>query len=218
MRIAVLPTKFGYSAIALGPFDGTWEIASPKPLSEDLLVQLKGQISHRLAEYCWYISPWSGIWSIAVLWAAWGGLALGLSNLWGYGFRTALLYGWIRLLFFGNGIWLLCQTLYHWRGLRRARLIRTHLLDGEWETDEGLYVPPEKAIGPARSLGEREFVQFMIGQFPHLAPWYEQLLRVEKPLVFRYWPLGVTGFLRQMLLGPEIPIPPLVFELGLLDE
>lgn len=219
MRVVVIPTKFGYSAVALPPLDGKWIIASPRTLPPDLLVQLRAQISHKLAQYCWELSPWTNIWSIALLWAAWGGLALGLSSLWNYGLRTALLYGWIRLLFFGNGVWLLSQTVSHWRGLKRARLIRNHLLDGDWELDAGLYIPKDTdEMLAGTSPTERQFIEFMITQFPHLALWYEQLLKVEKPLVFRYWPLGFTGFLRQMLIGPIIPVPPLCFEMGLLNE
>jgi len=216
MQVAIIPTKFSFVAVALGPFDGTWKVASSKPLPEDLLVQLKGQISHKLAQYCWETSPWSGIWGIALLWAAWGALALGLSNLWDYGLRTALLYGWIRILFFGNGIWLLCHTIYHWRGLKHARLIRNHLLDGEWVIG-GPRIPKTDEMFAGLHPTERQFVKFMIVEFPRLAPWYEQLLKVEKPKVFRYFPLGAAGFLRQMLLGPEIPVPSLIFEVGLLD-
>jgi hypothetical protein len=219
MRVAILPTKFGYSAVALGPFDGTWQIGSAEPMPEDLLIQLRAQISHRLARYCWELSPWTGIWMIALLWAAWGGLSLGLSSLWDYGVRTALLYGWIRLLFFGNGMWLLCQAVSHWRGLRRARLIRNHLLDGDWEMDEGLYIPSHTQVvfpTPPDTLSEKGYVKFMMETWPALSPWYEQLLRVEKPLLFRYYPLGFFGFLRQMLVGPIIPVPPLCFEMGTL--
>lgn len=217
MQLAVIPTKFGHSAVVLGPFDGTWEISSHDPLPEDLLIQLKGQISHKLAQYCWEISPWTNVWLIALLWAAWGGLALGLSSLWDYGLRTALPYGWIRLLFFGNGVWLLCHVIYHWRGLRRARLIRNHLLDGDW-IDGYLYIPKTNSEPGNPDATERRLVELAIRVYPHLAPWYEQLLKVEKPLVFRYWPLGMGGFLRQMLLGPEIPVPSLIFEMGLLED
>jgi hypothetical protein len=65
---------------------------------------------------------------------------------------------------------------------------------------------------------ERQFIEFMITQFPRLTLWYEQLLKVEKPLVFRYYPLGFIGFLRQMLVGPIIPVPPLIFEMGILED
>lgn len=223
MRVAVLPVKHGYSAVALGSFDGKWEIGSAKPMPEDLLIQLKGQISHRLAQYCWELAPWTGIWMVALMWAAWGGLSLGLSSLWDYGLRTTLLYGWIRLLFFGNGIWLLCQTVYHWRGLKRARLIRNHLLDGDWEVDEEqprIPDPHTYVVRPALpdTPSEKEYIEFMMKTWPYLLPWYEQLLRVEKPLLFRYYPLGFTGFLRQMLLGPTIPVPPLCFEMGALEN
>ena len=219
MRVAVLPTRFGYTAVGLGPFDGTWQIGSAQPMPEDLLAQLRGQITHKLAQYCWELSPWTGIWAIALAWAAWGALSLGLSSLWDYGARTALLYGWIRLLFFGNGIWLLCQTIYHWRGLKRARLVRNHLLDGDWELDDDQYIPPDwQTHNLSAPTGEREYIEWMMKQWPHLSPWYEQLLRVEKPLLFRYYPLGFTGFLRQMLLGPTIPAPPLIFEMGQLED
>ena len=219
MRVAVLPTKFGYSATALGPFDGTWQIAAAKPMPEDLLVQLKGQISHKLAQYCWALAPWTGIWAVALIWAAWGTLSLGLSSLWDYGLRTALLYGWIRLLFFGNGAWLLSQTICHWRGLRRARLIRHHLLEGDWELDEELYIPPRsRVVFSTDTLSEKEHVELLMKAWPQLVPWYEQMLRVERPLIFRYYPLGFVGFLRQMLVGPIIPVPPLCFEMGTLED
>jgi hypothetical protein len=218
MQVAVLPVKSGYVAVSVGPFDGTWKIDSPKPLPEDLLIQLRAQIAQKLAQYCWEISPWMGIWFVVFLWAAWGGLALGISSLWDYGLRTALLYGWIRILFFGNGIMLLSQCLYHWRGSKRARLIRNHLLDRDWEVDAGLYIPRDTdEVFAGLSPTERQFVEFMIVEYPHLTLWYKQLLKVEKPLIFRYIPLGAVGFLRQMLLGPEIPVPPLVFDLGTLE-
>lgn len=212
MRVAVLPVKFGYTAVALPPFDGTWKIAAPKLLPKDLLIQLRGQIAHRLAGYCWELAPWTGISLIAFLWALWGGLALGLSSLWDYGFRTAVLYGWVRVFFFGSGIMLLCRCIYHWRGLRLARLIRNHLLDGEWELDNDLRIPT--ASTQPITLSEKEFVEYMMSGWPHLAPWYEQLLKIEKPLVFRYRPLGAAGYLQRLFLGPHIPVPPLVFEVG----
>jgi hypothetical protein len=82
MRVGVVPTKAGYSAVCLPPYGNDWHITTPIMLSTDQLAQLRGQILHRLAEYCQLISQWRATLWVAIPWAAWGIAALALSALW----------------------------------------------------------------------------------------------------------------------------------------
>lgn len=99
MNLCVIPTKHNYVVVGLPPYRGAWELQSPTELPEDLLVQLRGQMLHKLAEFCHMLTSWQGQIGITLAWAIWGCAALGL-RLMRYadigGLKTIVLYGWIK--------------------------------------------------------------------------------------------------------------------------
>jgi len=215
MRIAVLPTKYGYSAVALPPYGGDWELFSPMKLPHDLMIQLRGQILYRLAQYCSDLSVWTGQLPLAILWAGWGIWALAISSLWSYGTRYWILYGWIRFLFFGGGIWLLGKTLAHMRGLLRTRRIRETIVQGQWViTVDGAIQKEEVDNTMTEVCTEREYIQYVLANFPQLKPYYDEMLRVEEPWLFSAAPMGVGGLIKYLLTGVRVPMPALIFDLG----
>lgn len=214
MRIAVIPTKFGHTAVALGPYWGEWELYSPVDLPEDLKIQLRAQILHRLAQYCHEFSPWVGqIWT-AVPWAIWGILAVVLSSLFQLGIKYIALYGWIRLLFFFDGVWILSQVLTHGLGSIRAQRIRKEATRGEWKYIQASWPAHISTIG----FSEREYLANTALQFPQAKPFIDEMLRTEPPWIFSAAPLGVVGYIKYLLMGIRVAKPILIFELGMLEK
>jgi len=50
--------------------------------------------------------------------------------------------------------------------------------------------------------------------YPKTEPYYKEMLRKEPPQVHRMFPLGLSGWIKRLFLGPKIPLPSLCFELG----
>lgn len=222
MKIGVIPTKYGYSAIALPPYDGNWELSTPVKLPYDVLVQLRGQILHKLALYCQSLSVWQ-VWKIVLPWAAWGGLAMYFrwARLLDSGIKFLLLYGWVMLFFFADGIRLLAQLLCHTRGLIDAYRIREGAATGQWvSTREGFrgdnLMPSieDTAYHVNPEASERGFIQTCQALYPVAKPYYDEMLREEPPFLFSAYPLGFFGYLHRMFVGPRYPRPGLIFELG----
>lgn len=213
MKIGVVPTKYGYSAVALPPYDGDWRVSSSVKIPHDLFIQLRGQILNRLAEYCHDLSGWTGQLPVAIPWAIMGILAIALCSLWKLGFKYIGLYMWVRFFFFFDGVWLLTKYITHWRGLRDAKQIREKIVRGQWvfvNTDM-----PKQFIDHADlTITEREYISEMMHRYPQTMPYYKEMLRVEEPWLFSAAPLGATGLIRFLLCGVRVPRPTLVFELG----
>jgi hypothetical protein len=220
MRVGIVPTKAGYSAVVLPKTvtESGWELEVPAvALSPDLLLQLKAQITQDLAEYCEEMSTWMGQFWISLLWAAWGLLALGVSSMWKFGLRTALLYGWIRVLFFGDGVWALSKYLCHLKGLRRAQWLRKHLAGGDnwWVMSRRLDFPVREHL--PRHASETDVIEYAQEWFPEVDVYYSRMQEKQAPWVFRYIPLGFLGFIKRLAIGPKIVLPRMVYELGLLQ-
>jgi len=216
MKIGIVPTKYGYSAVALPPYDGDWELSTPIELPHDVKVQLHGQILHKLAIYCQEFKPWMA-WKAVIPWAVWGGLAMYLrwSRLWKASPKFLLLYGWVMLFFFADGLRLLIQHLYHYKGLIDAYRIREGAALGKWVSTD---VEMPRRIETDSTLNEQEYIEVVRKLCPQTEPYYAEMLREEEPFLFSVHPLGFIGFLRRMFLGPKIPRPGLICDLGTLDE
>lgn len=212
MKIGIVPTKYGYSAVALPPYDGDWSLASPVELSDDMQTQLRGQILHELSKYCQMLAPWIGQVLVAIPWALWGAVILymRLSTYMEYNPSTVLLYGWIMFLFFGDGLWALGRALYQFAHLKQVTKITNWSAKGQWRPNVDLI--PERM--DAGDMSEREYIDFMATRHPQLIPYYKEIMRREPPLVFTWWPRGLLGFIRMLFIGPRIPKPTLIFELG----
>ena len=50
--------------------------------------------------------------------------------------------------------------------------------------------------------------------YPQVKPFYDEMLTIEQPLAFRMWPLGLLELVRYLFIGPRIPPPHIVIELG----
>lgn len=212
IRIGVVPTLHGYSAVVLPPYHGDWELSSPKPLAPDLLIQLRGQILSALSQFSFKMAPWTNILSVSLFWALWGGTALylRLARYSEMGWKFVILYGWIMFLFFGDGLFSLGRFINQIPNLRRAKSIRDKAADSEWvETTD----TPQR-IFPLQTETEQEYIERMVDAYPELKPYYDEMLIKEPPLVFSLWPLGLLGIVRYLFIGPRIPRPHIVIELG----
>ena len=215
MKIAVIPTQSGnYNAVALPPYGGNWELSTPVELSNDLLIQLKAQILQKLALYCYKFSGWKGQLPVLLPWALWGLTALALCSLWTLGLKYIILYMWIRLFFFFDGVWSLSRLLFHLKGIIKAKKIRGNAASSQLVVSIDDKMPRSDGIN---QLSEREYIKNIMETYPQTKPYYEEMLRTEEPWVFSIFPLGLTGLLRRMFIGPKIPLPTLIFDLGKLE-
>lgn len=217
MKVGIVPTKYGYSAVALPPYTGRWDLETPVLLTEGQLVKLRGQILHKLAIYCHSLTPWTGLLFTAFLWMVFGGIALymRLSNYMNIGgIKMIALYGWIMFLFFGDGLWAFGRTVHQIRNLWHARKIRNTLAKGEW------YANPVTWGGriDASEVSERDYIEHTKFGVPATEPYYKEMMRTEPPLAFSWIPLGLLGIVRFLLLGPRIPRPAVVVEMGRLED
>lgn len=220
MKVGIVPTKYGYSAVALGPFDdGKWELETPKHISDEHLLQLRSQIAQRIAEWCQQLSPWRYTLPVAIPWAAWGAVVLAMyyTTIYNIAPKYVLLYGWIRLFFFGDGIRVLTQTLYHLPGVLRARRVAKRLLTGNWDLPHNLTVLLPLRSPPVADETEEEYLRWLRGNYSHTAPYYDAMLEKRPPAIFDWWPLGAVGWLKRFFLGPKFRFPPMIFELGVLE-
>lgn len=215
MNIGIVPTKYGYNAVAVGKYNGRWNVYTPIHIDAELEIIFKQEILRKLAIWTHLLSQWRGQGKIALIWATWGGLALylRLSNYASMGgWKTIALYGWIMFLFFGDGVWALGRFLYQLPNLFRAWQVgRIKDIEIQYGT---LHVPN----GLAGNLSEMEYIQEMMKLAPSLKPYYDEMLRKEPPLAFSLWPLGLLGYVRYLTQGPRIPRPALVVELGKIDN
>jgi len=99
------------------------------------------------------------------------------------------------------------------KSLLRAKKIRKNLAKGEWvyKRKVGPSVLPKRAT---MTWSEREYIERLRELFPETEPYYKEMLRKEPPQVHRIWPLGLSGWIKRLFLGPKIPLPSLCFELG----
>lgn len=218
MRIGVVPSKYGYVAVCLAPFDdGKWELESPVPISSEHLLQLRSQIAQRLAEWCQQLSPWHFTLPVAIPWAAWGLVVLAMyyTSLMSIAPKYIILYGWIRLFFFGDGLQVLTTTLYHLPGVLKTQKIARRLLTGNWELSGELILPYRTEAMPGES--ETIYILRQKLNYPDAAPFYEAMLEERPPAIFDWYPLGMAGWLRNFFLGPRYRLPPMVFEMGTLE-
>jgi hypothetical protein len=155
--------------------------------------------------------PWTSKIPVMIPWGIWGtaALALRLGRYFEYGLETVVLYGWIMFFFFGDGLFALIQTLTHLPAILRSRKIQKNAAKGKWVWS---FLTSYADSLPDSS--EREFIAHAMKQEPGLSEFYEEMLRKEPPFIHRLLPLGFTGWIKRLFLGPVIPMPSLVFELG----
>jgi len=214
MRIGIVPTLYGYSAVVLPPYKGNWELLSPTNLSSELKIQLRGQILAALAAFSHNMTPWTNMLKVAIPWAIWGGAALymRLVRYMEMDLKFVILYGWIMFLFFGDGLFALGRFLYQIPNLLRARSIRKHIASGKWTTVESEM--PQRPMLLLDDMTEKEYIEMVMNLYPQTEPFYEEMLTKEPPLAFRYWPLGLRELVVYLFVGPRIPPPHVVIELG----
>jgi hypothetical protein len=214
MKIGIVPTKYGYNAVAIGKYDSNWGIYTPVPIDSELELIMKSEILRKLAIWTYMLSGWRGQWKLVIPWALWGGLALYLrmSNYASMGgWKVIALYGWIMFLFFGDGVFALGRWINQIPNLFRAWQIG-RIKDIEIEYHE---LDCANIWGPPKSdLSEIEFIKEAGNLWPETRPYYAEMLRKEPPLAFSLWPLGLLGYVRYLTVGPRIPRPALVVELG----
>lgn len=210
MRVGIVPTKHGYNAVVLPPFDSDWRLESPVVIPRDARTQLRGQILHALANYKQTVQlpPLP----IILAWAAWGtaALYLRLAYYWENAPRFVFLYGWIMFFFFGDGLFMLTRWLFNLRHTRHTRKIGKIKVDTPWQHEARDW----HDIRGTAQLGERAFIDTMIARYPDAAPFYREMLREEPALFLSMIPLGLVGMIKWLFLGPKFYRPALVFDLG----
>jgi hypothetical protein len=212
MKIGIVPTLYGYSAVAV-PHKKGWELHTAVRLNPDLKIQLRGQVLAALAEFAHMLVPWTDTFLVSLFWALWGGVALYL-RLARYGEhdpKFIILYGWIMFLFFGDGLFALGRYLYQIPNLRRANKIRKTAGTAIWHECSSS-MPTRQP--PLEGEDEVDYIERMAEMYPEARPFYDEMLTVEDPIVFRFWPLGLLGVIRYLFAGPKIPRPHVVIELG----
>ena len=218
MKVGIIPTKYGYNAVALPPYNGKWEIYTPIPIDAELELIFKSEILRKLATYVHMLSQWRGQTFVVLPWALWGGIALymRLSNYASVGgWKTIALYGWIMFLFFGDGVWALGRWINQLPNLFRAwqvgrmKKIEITYHNKDWKIWYGVQ---------QAKMSEHEFIKAMKQLYPEFIPYYDEMLRKEPPLAFSLWPLGLLGYVRYLTMGPRIPLPSLVVELGKIGD
>ena len=217
MKVGIVPTKYGYSAVALPPYRGDWELRSPVKLTDEQRIILRGQILHQLAIYAHQLTPWTGLLFTAFLWMIFGGIALYL-RLSNYvdigGWKMIALYGWIMFLFFGDGLWAFSRTVHQLRNLFHAWFIRNQVARGRWKEENADWGPAMK-LDP--DTPERVFVEKHMDFYKPAKPYYQEMLRTELPLAFSIWPLGLLGMVRYLFQGIRFYRPAVVVEMGRLE-
>ncbi len=214
MKIGIVPTLYGYSAVVLPPYKGDWELLSPTNLSSELKIQLRGQILAALAAFSHTMTPWTNTLKVALPWAIWGGTALfmRLARYMEMGLKFVVLYGWIMIFFFGNGLFALGRFLYQLPNLFRARQIRHNVALGDWTISD--VKMPDRMLLLLDDMTEKEYIEMVMSLYPQTKPFYEEMLTKEPPLAFRFWPLGLRELVVYLFVGPRIPPPHVVIELG----
>lgn len=216
MNVGIVPTKYGLCAVnlrsALGA-DDKIVIHSPLALPGDVVVQILGNIAAEAADYFWEVSRWaSNIGIAALIWAIASGLAIGVSQLWSYPAKYIILYMPIKLWFFGEGLVLLTSWLFKWGHRRRVRamqraLVCHDIVREDWPTSIAF-------IYPAVSAAEVRWLQEAVKGFPKLAPYYEQMLQIDKPILTEKYPLTILKRLVYCVTGWPIQLPRGIFYLG----
>ena len=215
MKVGIVPTKYGYSAVALPPYRGDWELRSPVKLTDEQKIILRGQILHQLAIYAHQMTPWTGLLLTAFLWMIFGGIALYL-RLSNYvdigGWKMIALYGWIMFLFFGDGLWAFSRTVHQARNLFHAWFIRNKLAKGKWVEKD---CPWDIRLTWSRvEMTERECIDWYVDREVTFRAYYKEMLRTEPPLAFSAWPLGLLGTIRYLFQGIRFYRPAIVVEMG----
>ena len=216
MKVGIVPTLYGYSAVVLPPYKGGWELLSPLSLANELKIQLRGQILAALSSFSFSMLPWTNILVVSLFWALWGGtsLYLRLSRYAEIDIKMVILYGWIMFLFFGDGLFALGRYINQIPNLRRAKNIRDKSARGAWLISD---VAMPKRFAPLKGETEKEYIARASDLFPNTRPFYEEMLVKEPPLAFRMWPLGLLAIIRFLFIGIRIPRPHVIVELGTLE-
>ena len=213
MRIGVVPTLYGYSAVVLPPYKGGWELLSPLSLAPDLKVQLRGQILAALSSFSFSMLPWTKMLGVSLFWALWGGTALflRLSRYAAIDLKMVVLYGWIMFLFFGDGLFALGRFITQIPNLRRAKDIQDKVAKESWLISEIKMPERPQALENETELA---YINRVSELHPITQPFYEEMLIKEPPMAFRMWPLGLLAIIRFLFIGIRIPRPHIIVELG----
>ena len=147
-------------------------------------------------------------------WMLWSVAALATTSLWDAGLKYAILYGWIRFFFFADGIWVFMQALRQIKHLRQVEKIRNIVksfgLNKITEIEQ-------QNIHLTENYTEKDYIEAAKKAYPELEDYYNEMLRKEKPMIFRYIPLGLSGLVMRLFIGPKMEQPRLVFDLGKLE-
>jgi hypothetical protein len=215
MQVGIVPNAHGgYTAVYLedGDYGNLNLHCGPDYLlSSDLEAQIAGELRHSLLSYCWALRSWFGQWGVALAWAAASLVVLCTQRLWSYGAKTAMLYGWVYVLFFGDGVMALSRLLAHSGALRRARQIRKGLAQKArvWYRLHKRNPPPCNA-----GEGELEFVRGRLWHDQWYAPYYAEMLAQRPRLLAGFLPNRLTLLLQALFVGQWAPRPRWSMELG----
>ncbi len=217
MKVGIVPNAYdGYSAVFQddGEYEQlTIEVKDDLVLPPDLVVQITGELRHSLLGYCWQLREWFGQWKVALLWAAASGVVLATQKLWTYGSKTALLYGWIYVLFFGHGLMSLTRLLAHAGAMRRAGRIRKGLTE-KMKVVYERHSYPQIWWGRLPGESEREFADTMSVAGQWYSPYYTEMATRQPRLAMGYLPNRLTLLWQMLFVGSWVPRPRWAMEIG----
>lgn len=218
MNGAVVPTTHGYALVVLRSDlrqGGPLTIRTPVGLADDVRIQVRGQFLSDISRYLWEISRWEGIGFVALAWAVFSIATLAASSIWDYGWRLIGLYGWVRLWFLGDGIWLLCQYLAKTKDRAIAATLRKSC---EYLFLDMIRAPGWPTLEDGQETDEIAYIRDMMTRYPHTAPYYGQILTIDPPRIMETLPLKILPRIRNLLLGPPVRPPAMVYYVGRLEQ
>jgi hypothetical protein len=215
MKVGLVPNACnGYSAVLLDDGDYgeiDFDCHLKHGLEPGLQAQVVGELRHCLLSFCWRLRAWYGQWATILAWAAVSAVVLGTQKLWSYGAKTAVMYGWIYWLFFGDGLMALSQLLCHAGALRRAKAIRKGLSKATEVRYSVFFDRP-----PAREAGESEaeFTTARAAGDEWWAPYYAEMSAKRPRSLAGFLPNRLTLLLQILFVGPLVPRPRFAMEIG----
>lgn len=214
VEIGIVPTAKGYAAVGLRKTLGktnTLIIRAPFHVSDDLKTRMLGRLSREAAGYLWQVGKWEGIGLVVFLWAVTGLITLATSRIWDYGTKMALLYGWVRVWFLADGVWLFLPWVFKILHRRRANRIRKYF-KGEQQIISQIEDWPQAVTSDM--IDEREYILDKMEKHPELIPYYKQMLEVDPPRGLDWYPATLLGRIRNWIFGTPIRLPHMIYYIG----
>jgi len=212
VEIGIVPTPHGYAAVGLRDTLGkditAIRIRTPLSIAGDVQDRIVGNLLLEVADYLYTVSRYRGIGLLAFLWAAAGVAALLLNKLGGYGFKFIALYGWVRVWFLCDGLWLFLPYIAKLKHRLLYRRIKRFLESPKVEVKLENNWPKLTDVPPG---DEEASLQALAEEWENAAAFYQQMLKRDPPGFSDHFPATVWERLLNLLRGAPIRLPRMVY-------